>query len=264
MIKGISIGRDVVIEKGATINVKEGSIGDRSVIRSGVRIEGNKVVIGREAFLDYGAWIGGGSCWDEEAFLVAGNWLHMGWNSQINIARGVQIGNEVGIGIETKIFTHGAYLSAVDGFPAQWGSVEIGNNVWLPNAWVNPNVKIGNNVVVTARSLIRKDLPDGCLAGGIPVRIIKEKAYPKIFSNETKINKLKNIFEPFEHDICIQLNCESEIYIFINSAIFNITNKTIKGFVSDETRLVKEQLRRNGIRFKYTEKKGVYTPWSEY
>lgn len=258
------LGKGVIIENNVTINVKYLKIGDRTIIRSGARIEGHSIILGAECYLDHNAYIGGGSCFDDCAFLNAGDWLHMGENSQINIARGVQIGHEVGIGIETKIFTHGAYLSVVDGFPTQWGSVGIGNNVWLPHAWVNPNVRIGNNVVVSACSLISKNLPNGCLAGGIPAKIIKEKAYPKVLSNEAIINKLKNIFESFKRNICIRPNHESEICIFIDSAIFNITNKTIEGIVSKKTELIKNQLRRNGIRFRYIEKKGIYISWSEY
>ena len=73
MAKDFYIGKDVVIEDGAIIDVDFGSIGDRSIIRSGARIEGHKVIIGKESYLDYGAWIGGGSCQDKGAFLIAGD-----------------------------------------------------------------------------------------------------------------------------------------------------------------------------------------------
>lgn len=254
----LEFGHDVTIEPGAIIKVEHGHIGDRTIIRSGARIEGHSVILGTESYLDHGAWIGGGSCFDECAFLKAGDWLHMGWNSQVNIARGVEIGDECGIGIETKVFTHGAYLPADQGFPVQWGPVKIGNRVWLPNAWVNPGVTIGDNVVVSARSLVNRDLPSGCLAGGIPVKILKDNKYP--CPDRTAISKigLENLLGRVikgmdDTDI---ITCGGETY-------FNITDRIIEGRVTGKTERIRNQLRRNGIRFKYAPKDGVYVHWNE-
>lgn len=253
----IEIGKDVTIEYGATITADSGKIGDRSIIRAGARIEGTHVEIGRESYLDYGAWIGGGSCTDKEAYLKAGDWLHMGWNSQINIARGVDIGDEVGIGIETKVFTHGAYLPADFGFPVQWGFVQIGCRVWLPNAWVNPGVIIGDNVVVAAKSLVNEDLPSGCFAAGIPARVMRIRCYPR----ETEVNlaEMLSILELPEFveigDITIMV-CKGPV-----PAVFDVRNRTINGAATLLTEQIKDQLRRNGIRFKYMEKNGIYVPW---
>ena len=35
-----------------------------------------------------------------------------------------------------------------------------------------PNVRIGNNVIVAAGSVITKDVPDGVVVGGVPARVI--------------------------------------------------------------------------------------------
>ncbi len=249
----IEFGKDVNIEPNVIIDVKNGFIGDRSIIRSGTRIEGTYVYLGTESYLDHGAWIGGGSCFDSEAYLQAGCWLHMGWNSQINIARGVDIGDEVGIGIETKIFTHGGYLPIDEGFPVKWGKVKIGNKVWLSHAWVNPDVTIGNNVVVGAMSLINKDLPDGCFATGIPVKVVNLNRFP----NSVKIN-LSNILFPLNLN---SMSLLEENTITLKDTVFRINKRTIEGKVTPDSELVKNQLRRNGIRFKYYIKGGEYVHW---
>ena len=262
----IDYGKFTTIEDNVTINVKHLKIGDRTIIRSGARIEGFKVILGTECYLDHNAVIGGGSCFDKEAYLIAGDWLHMGWNSQLNIARGIDIGNEVGIGIETKVFTHGAYLPIDKGFPAQWGGVKIGDNVWLPNAWVNPNIKIGSNVVVSAKSLINKDLPDGCLAGGVPARILKRNEYPIDLSFISRLiikNNLSSILKDVNHRAVVEINEDQDICVYTDETVFNITERHIIGRVSDKSELVKNQLRRNGIRFRYTSKNGWYVPWNE-
>jgi acetyltransferase-like isoleucine patch superfamily enzyme len=248
----IELGKDVTIEPNVILNVKEGFIGDRSIVRSGARIEGTYVHLGTESYLDHGAWIGGGSCFDKGAYLKAGCWLHMGWNSQINIARGVDIGDEVGIGIETKILTHGAYLPIDEGFPAQWGGVKMGDRVWLPHAWVNPGVTIGSNVVVGAMSLVNIDLPDHCFATGVPVRVLDYVRYPR----NTEIDFAK-ILSPLNLN-GVKFSGDS---IILDETLFWIKERIIEGIVTQESELIKNQLRRNGIRFKFYVKDGYYVRW---
>ena len=249
----LNIGKDVVIEPGVIMDVEKGYIGDRTIIRSGARIEGSYVQLGIENYLDHGAWIGGGSCHDREAYLIAGDWLHMGWNSQINIARGVDIGDEVGIGIETKVFTHGAYLPTDCGFPIQWDGVRIGNRVWLPHAWVNPGVTIGDDVVVAAMSLVNSNLDSGCLYGGIPAKKLKANIYPKDTKEFYAILRDQVPYEITKKD--------GSYFIRVDDTIFDLSKRIICGKVTKETELVKNQLRRNGIRFRYYDFFGIYIHW---
>ncbi len=244
-------------------------MGDFSVVGANVKIEGQCVEIGRESFFDRGAYIGGGSCYSTSAFLKAGDWLHMGMDSQINTAMGVTLGHAVGIGVNTKIFTHGAYIDSFNlGAPTQWAPVSIGNNVWLPNAWINPGVKIGDNVVVAALSLVNTDIPSGSLAGGIPATVIKEKYLPKVLSDEKKLALIKiietqckarpDLGREFSFSYNQNLLSVSEEK---NVVIFDLKNLTIKGDVSPTSVLVKDQLRRNGIRFRYEPIDGVWKLW---
>ena len=54
------------------------------------------------------------------------------------------------------------------------GKVVIGNNVWLcNNVCVLSNVTIGNGVIVAANSVVTHDIPDNCIAAGVPAKIIK-------------------------------------------------------------------------------------------
>jgi acetyltransferase-like isoleucine patch superfamily enzyme len=279
------IAKNCTIHPTAVIDVEQGFLGENSFVGEGVRIEGTRVEIGREAFLDRWSTIGGGSCFDPDAFLEAGDWLHMGVNSHINTARGVSAGHEFGCGIETKIFTHGAYLDSFNlGAPVQWAPVVIGNNVWLPNAWVNPGVTIGNNVVAAARSLINKDLPSGCLAGGVPAQLIKTDWLPRTLTAAETNRLLSEIVTvakkryskkaPLSADVSVYI--EPPMLIVRNSprnspqkskedTVFDIAAKTISGAATaDEFNLIlKDQLRRNGIRFRYSPSaEGLFLRWS--
>lgn len=55
----------------------------------------------------------------------------------------------------------------------------IGNNVTVNvNSVVVGNIKIGNNVVIGACSLIMKDVPDNCVVAGNPAYIIRREGVP--------------------------------------------------------------------------------------
>jgi acetyltransferase-like isoleucine patch superfamily enzyme len=54
------------------------------------------------------------------------------------------------------------------------GHIHIKQNAWIGvNATILPGVTIGENSVVAAGSVVSKDVPDNCVVGGIPAKIIK-------------------------------------------------------------------------------------------
>lgn len=215
-------------------------IGDWSVIHANVIIQG-KVKIGREAWINPYAEIGGGR--RELGSLQTGDFLHMGKYSFINIADRVTLGHEVGLGMWTALYTHGGYLDEARGFPNQRGPITIGNEVWLPKAIVLPNVTIGNHVVIAAESLVNKDIPSGCLAGGIPAHIIEREKYP-----------IRTILDWNGALV-------DDRFLGIGDTEFDLLAKRIEGPVTEETERFKDSLRRRGIRFRYYDKGGIYAPW---
>ena len=88
----------------------------------------------------------------------------------------VTIGDYVMIGPNTLISTVNHPISPLDrrkhlgiGKP-----VTIGNDVWIGgNVTILPGVTIGSNVIIAAGAVVTKDIPDNCLAGGVPARKIR-------------------------------------------------------------------------------------------
>ena len=53
--------------------------------------------------------------------------------------------------------------------------VSIGNDVWIGgNTVILPGVRIGDNVVIGAGSVVTKDIPDWSFAAGNPCKVIRE------------------------------------------------------------------------------------------
>lgn len=181
----ISLGDDVRIMRHTTVRVlDELRIGASGTVGEAGEISGRQVHIGQELWMLPQAKIGGGSAFENASRLDAGHFLHIGTHALINTARPVVIGHEVGLGTRTAIYTHGAYPSRLQGFPAAFAGVEIGDFSWVPGATINPGVRIGRNCVIGVNSLVTSDIPDGALAAGSPARVIRENAYPRPMSDE--------------------------------------------------------------------------------
>ena len=53
--------------------------------------------------------------------------------------------------------------------------ITVGSNVWIgAGVTVLPGVTIGDNVTIGAGSLVNRDIPAGCVAVGVPCKVIKK------------------------------------------------------------------------------------------
>lgn len=236
-----------MIHPTARIECNEFVAGHGLIVRANAEIYGDRVVLGRDCFIDEYAVIGGGS----SGSLTTGDFFHMGMFSQVNTARPVTVGHEVGLGVGTRVFTHGAYLSEWDGFPVSFEPVTIGDRVWIPNAIVLPGVTIGDDVVIAAGSVVSASVPSGVLVGGCPARVLRHGWSP-----------------PDDRRLVLQRICDeagcgmvSGDVILVTDASFDVAKRTAIGHVSDESERLREQLRRHGIRFRFATEGGRYVPW---
>lgn len=112
--------------------------------------------------------------------FTSGSNSYIGFYSYISLAKGtkVKIGNDVSIAQNVKIYTSNIdtkKMISTGVKDSTYGDVIIGNNVLIgANSFVCPNVVIGDNVVIGANSLVNKNIPDNCVAGGVPIKVIKE------------------------------------------------------------------------------------------
>ena len=56
------------------------------------------------------------------------------------------------------------------------GDTVVENDVWIgQNVTVMPGIHIGNGAIIAANSVVTKDVPDYCIAGGNPCKIIRKR-----------------------------------------------------------------------------------------
>lgn len=87
----------------------------------------------------------------------------------------VEIGNHCQLTLGSRILTHGGAQVARKTHPNFdiFGKVKLGDYVYIgANALILPGVTIGDNVLVSAGSVVTKSVPSNVVIGGNPARII--------------------------------------------------------------------------------------------
>ena len=253
------IDDSVIFGDNVSIECEKVKIGKHSKIGSNVKIKCKELDVGDHLFMADGVEIGRGGCNGINSTVKIGEGVGIFENTVINPSEPVEIGDYCGIGADVMIWTHGAWLDITQGFPAEFGPVKVGDNVWLPaRSIVLPNVTIGNNVVIGINSIINRSLPDGCFAVGSPCKVIKENVYPKEI-NDTELGKMvRGILSDWMTLIQYKLegfdpptistsyyNKERKIKLILDDGetIYDIVERTIEGGDNDIAEDLRDYLR---------------------
>ena len=147
--------------------------GETSYLPSVFRLESNSLMIMQKGSqISYGA----------DFLLNQNSILKIGSNTKIGCHCFLRCGKHIEIG-DNCLFAHQAILRDTDGhFVSNQASkpsgIVIANNVWVcANSMILKNVKIGNNSVIGASSLVIKDIPSNTLAAGHPAVVKKTNIY---------------------------------------------------------------------------------------
>src|SRR4051812_41607402 len=201
---GVVVGRDVdlgdrveigllAIVTGRTIRIsRHSSIGTMSYV-SCERIE-----IGEDARIREQVYVGGPQL-PESAFIL-GNRTIVLQMAFINPTKPVTIGDDTGIGGHCLIFTHGAWLNALDGYPVTYEPVTLGKSVWLPwRVFLMPGTTIGDGSVIGANSLVQGAIPPYSLAVGSPAKVIRSAPdFPRQLSEAQRAALVTEMMSEFD------------------------------------------------------------------
>lgn len=142
------------------------SIGDNFTARSGANIR---------AF----------TSWEDTAFtpvFLIGNNVHLATDCTINCTHRIEIGNNCGLGVGSKVMDH------MHGHPefqdlqvplmkrplTSRGGVTIRDNVMIgAGVVIMPGVEIGENSIVGSNSVVTRSIPANSIAAGVPAKVIR-------------------------------------------------------------------------------------------
>jgi acetyltransferase-like isoleucine patch superfamily enzyme len=127
------------------------SCGRRFEIASGARINySNRMTIGDDVYIGPGCWI--------------------------NAYGGITIEDEVLLGPYTVLVTteHARVNNSYRFARVQPLPIHIGRGSWTSaHTVITKGVRVGRGVLVAAGAVVTKDLPDDCVAGGVPARVLR-------------------------------------------------------------------------------------------
>lgn len=271
MIKAnkIAIPESSTVHPSVEIRCNTFELGENSYIGPNCKITCNNFRAGDYFYMPGDVEIGRGGCNGPNSNVMIGKGVGIFEGCVINPSETVVIDDYVGIGAECLLWTHGAWLSVLDGFPSKFESVVIGKNVWLPaRSIVLPGVSIGDNCVIGTGSVVTTNIAPGSLAMGSPCKVVKENYYPKQLSDHEKLVVVQNIVHYWHYTLlphkgipsfCVSVEYTAAGNVILSSGNPNLTttidvnNKTIEGYVDDIVEDLRDYMRRAGIKI-YTGK----------
>jgi len=264
------IADNIIIEDncyiGSNVNINvRGTfkLGRCSTILDNCTINCQDFIADEYLFMSKNVEVGRGGCQNPEAIVIIGKGVGIFENTIINPNSPITIGDYTGIGAEVMLWTHGAWLDITQGYPADFGPITIGSNVWLPaRSIMLPNTSIGDDTVIGIGSTITKPIPSNCMAAGTPCKVIKQDCYPKKLTDEELVQLINTILDRWLSVLVPQKNIKTVTHLEYNSVTkdiilfqsnlcthYNIDNKTINGYTNEVTEDLRDFLRRNGIKF---------------
>jgi len=126
----------------------------------------------------------------ENAKIEVGENVMAFHNLHIGAVESVIIGDRVLIASNVYIsdHSHGNYSGISQSSPIEppvkrelvSNPIEISNDVWLgENVSILPGVKIGKGSIIGAGAVVNNDVPDYCIAAGVPAKLVKKYSFEK-------------------------------------------------------------------------------------
>ena len=181
------------------------------------------------------------------------------WGEIISLPNSTRVGGFVDIG--NPNFGEDCLIEAMVTIPPGWkfgNRIFVGPSVHFAND-KHPNLQesfepqggiVEDDVVIGMGSLINKSIPSGCLAGGVPAKILKQDIYPSVWS----INRLEEIKQSYqERANWLGLPCDLHPFpdgFYINGQVFQVSTRGCPVDLDETGEDFRNFLRQRGIRFR--------------
>src|SRR5437773_8599891 len=217
MLLGYKIGKGVRIQFGGAVVGDDVTLGDKVEIGLLAVVMGRTISIGRFSSVGTMSYVSceritmgedarireqvyvGGPQLPESSFTLGSRTIVLQM-AYINATKPVTIGDDTGIGGHCLIFTHGAWLNALDGYPVNYEPVTLGKSVWLPwRVFVMPGTTIGDGTVIGANSLVSGTIAPSSLAVGSPAKFMRSAPdFPRVLSDGQRAALVAQLMKEFD------------------------------------------------------------------
>jgi acetyltransferase-like isoleucine patch superfamily enzyme len=196
--ESVELGDHVEIGLLAMVMGRSIRIGRHSSVGTMSYVACERIDIGEDARIREQVFVGGPQL-PESSFTLGSRTIILQLAS-INPTKPVTIGDDTGIGGHCLIFTHGAWLNALDGYPVTYEPVTLGKSVWLPwRVFIMPGTTIGDGSVIGANSLVQGTIPPMSLAVGSPAKVIRSAPdFPRVPSEEQRAAIVAEMVSEFD------------------------------------------------------------------
>lgn len=151
-----------------------------AVIHCPLRIDGTEnMIIRARVTINYRSWLAALPVQGEDCVLeigegtVIGNFNHIYATRKIIIGKKVLTADRVYISDNLHSFED-INVPVMDQKIKQNNAVEIGDGSWIGENVSILGCKIGKNCVIGSNAVVTKDIPDYCIAVGVPAKVIKK------------------------------------------------------------------------------------------
>jgi len=194
----VTLGDHVEIGLLAVVQGRHITIGAHSSVGTMSYVSCERIEIGEDARIREQVYVGGPQL-PESRFTLGSRTIVLQMTN-INPTKPVTIGDDTGIGGHCLIFTHGAWLNVLDGYPVTYEPVTLGRSVWLPwRVFVMPGATIGDGSVIGANSLVTGAIPPSSLAVGSPAKAIRSAPnFPTQLAPEDRARLVSDIMSEFD------------------------------------------------------------------
>ena len=171
LLKGVTLVGDIIINGKPIISMVKGSIriGNNVTLRSHDRGHHTSIYAPVRLMTDT----------TEEALIEIGDNTRIN-GASVHASEKIIIGKNCLIAANVTIIDsdgHGADIHERSLTNPVSSPVIIGDNVWIGiSSIILKGVRIGNNSIIGAGSVVTKDIPSNCVAAGNPVRVVKTLA----------------------------------------------------------------------------------------
>lgn len=166
----IRIGEQTLVAHDCKILVRVAVIGDYTAIHNHTLLNGVQPLV-----IGHGCWIG--------------------QNCVINSEDRLTIGNFVGIGAYSSVYTHGYFGDMLEGCNVfKVAPVELKDDAWILGSYniISPGVTIGRKALVLTGSNVTTDVPDNHTVGGAPAKDMTDRLVPyRVVSPSDKLVKIR-------------------------------------------------------------------------